>query len=317
MATSLKKTKGFWYAVTVIAAFVCISILAPLIANSRPLIHIAPQGGVYFPALIDYPEFRERDFRSDTPEAGWSLFPPVRYSYTEYDLDSIVTPPSAKHLLGTDEQGRDIAARMVHGSRNSFVISFFAVMIYVLIGIVIGALAGYFGGIVDIVISRIIEIMICFPLFFLLLALIAFLGQSIITIMLVIGLTGWTGTARIVRGEFLKLVNSPIVTGAKSIGAGHLRIIFRHLLPNALPPVLVTATFGFGGAILAESALSFLGFGIQPPEPSWGDILAQSRDFMDFAWWLAIIPGGAIFLVISAYNSLGRYIQNRHETNSR
>ncbi|MBL7685099.1 MAG: ABC transporter permease [Deltaproteobacteria bacterium] len=236
--------------------------------------------------------------------------PPIPYSPTQYDLNSILKPPSKAHWLGTDEQGRDVASRMIYGSQVSLSVGFVAVSLYVLIGIFLGALAGYFGGRFDLIISRLIEIMICFPTFFLILAVLAFVGPSIYNIMIVIGLTGWTGVARLVRGEFLKLRRSDYITAAQSQGASSFRIIFKHLLPNAMAPVLVSATFGIASAILVESSLSFLGFGVQPPTPSWGDILSQSRDFIDIAWWLTVFPGLAIFLTITSYNLAGEGLRD-------
>ena len=233
-----------------------------------------------------------------------------KYSPTAYDLDSVLLAPSGAHWLGTDEEGRDVLARMLYGTRISLSVGFISVFLYVSIGVVLGALAGYFGGWVDIVISRAIEIMICFPTFFLILAVLAFIGPSLVNIMAVIGLTSWPGIARLVRGEFLKLRRQDFVTAGRTVGAGSMRLIFRHILPNSLAPVLVSATFGIASSILVESSLSFLGFGVQPPTPSWGEILSQSRDFMDIAWWLAIFPGIAIFISITAYNLVGEGLRD-------
>ncbi len=234
----------------------------------------------------------------------------ARYSPTAYDLNAILLSPSMHHWLGTDAQGRDVFARMVFGTRVSLSVGFVAVVLYVAIGIFLGALAGYFGGWVDMVISRMIEVMICFPTFFLILTVLAFVGPSLYNIMVVIGLTSWPGIARLVRGEFFKLRGQDFVLASRVIGAGSLRIIFRHILPNGLAPVLVSSTFGVASAILVESGLSFLGFGVQPPTPSWGEILSQSRDFMDIAWWLAIFPGAAIFLTVTAYNLVGEGLRD-------
>ena len=232
------------------------------------------------------------------------------HSPTAYDLDAILLPPSHGHWLGTDEEGRDVLARMIYGTRISLSVGFISVILYVFIGMIAGALAGYFGGWVDMVISRLIEIMICFPTFFLILTVLAFIGPSLINIMVVIGLTSWPGIARLVRGEFLKLRGQDFVLAAKVGGASTSRLIFRHILPNSLAPVFVSATFGIASAILIESSLSFLGFGVQPPTPSWGEILSQSRDFMDIAWWLALFPGFAIFLSITSYNLVGEGLRD-------
>ncbi len=214
------------------------------------------------------------------------------------------------HFLGTDTNGRDVLARIIYGSRISMSVGFVAVSIYVLIGIILGSLAGYYRGTVDILISRFIEIMMTFPVFFLILIVLAMLKPSIMNIMVVIGITGWTGVARLTRGEFLKLVGRDFVTAAKALGAKSNRIIFKHILPNALGPVLVAATFGIAGAILTESALSFLGFGVPQPTASWGDILNNGRNSIHATWWLTIFPGFMIFITITAYNLVGEGIRD-------
>ncbi len=293
--------------VLVLALF-AVALFAPFIASDKPYIYAA-DGRLRFPILFDYPELEGMNFREGAVK-GFVLMPPVPYTSSEYDLDAIVMPPSARHVLGTDEQGRDLAARMIHGTRVSILIGFIAVFIYVTMGVIIGALAGYYGGVVDMVISRFIEVIICFPTFFLILTILALVGPSLVNVMLVIGVTGWTGIARIVRGEFLKIREMEFVQASRALGARDRAVIFRHMLPNALAPVLVSATFGIASTILIESSLSFLGFGVQPPTPSWGDILSQSRDFMDFAWWLTLVPGFAIFITITAYNLVGEGFQD-------
>lgn len=292
----------------VIALLALIAIAAPLIANNRPYIYIDPQGSVYFPLFRDYPHLRGLDFRSEELQ-GFKIFPPVAYSYSEYNLEEILIPPGRRHIMGTDEKGRDLAARMIYGTQVSLLVGFIAVAIYVAIGIIIGSLAGYYGGWVDLVISRFIEMVICFPTFFLILTILALWGPSMVSVMVVIGITGWPGVARIVRGEFLKLREMDFITASRAIGARDWRIIIRHMLPNALAPVLVTASFGVASTILIESSLSFLGLGVQPPTPSWGQILSNSNQFLDIAWWMTIIPGFAIFLTITSYNLIGEGIQ--------
>ena len=232
------------------------------------------------------------------------------YSPTAYDLDAILIPPSFPHPFGTDSQGRDLLSRLLFGTRVSLTVGLIAVALYVAIGLVLGAFAGYYGGWVDAVISRFTEIMLCFPTFFLILAVLAFIGPSIFNIMVVIGITSWPGIARLTRGEFLKLRGQEFVLAGRVAGASSFRLIFRHILPNSLAPVLVSATFGVASAILVESSLSFLGFGVQPPTPSWGEALSQSRDYMDIAWWLALFPGLAIFLTITAYNLVGEGLRD-------
>jgi peptide/nickel transport system permease protein len=199
---------------------------------------------------------------------------------------------------------------MIWGGRVSMAVGIVAVSIYVTIGVIVGSLAGYFRGICDLLISRIIEVVICFPSFFLILTIVAFVGPSIFYIMLAIGFTAWTGVARLVRGEFLRLGQQEFVLAGRALGYSPLRIIFRHVLPNALAPVLVSATFGIAGAILTESALSFLGFGVTVPWPSWGSILSSGRDAISRAPWLIYFPGIAIFLTITAYNLVGEALRD-------
>lgn len=209
---------------------------------------------------------------------------------------------------------------MLHGARISLSVGFVAEGIAVLLGILFGALAGFYRGWVDIVISRFIEIVICFPSFFLILVVIAYIEpekRSIFYIMLVIGLTGWTGIARLVRGEFLKLGELDFVQAGRALGASPWRIMFKHILPNALSPVLVSAAFGVAGAILTESGLSYLGFGAPPPTPSWGEMIKQGNENLDQAWWLIVFPGISIFLTVTIYNLAGDGLRDAMDPKSR
>ncbi|MDY6852633.1 MAG: oligopeptide ABC transporter permease, partial [Thermodesulfobacteriota bacterium] len=226
------------------------------------------------------------------------------------DVKSVLEGPSTAHLLGTDNLGRDVLSRMIWGSRISLKVGFVAVGIATLIGVFLGAVAGYYGGWVDAVIMRFVDLMLCFPAFFLILAVIAILEPSIWNIMIVIGVTGWMGVARLVRAEFLTLKGREFVLAAKALGANDGRIIFGHILPNAMAPVLVSATLGVAGAILTESALSFLGIGVQPPTPSWGNILTEGKDNISIAWWLSLYPGLAILITVLGYNLLGEGIRD-------
>lgn len=232
------------------------------------------------------------------------------HSPTDIDIDNILSPPTINHPFGTDDLGRDVLARMLYGSRVSLSVGFVAVGISVLIGIVIGSLAGYFGGRTDSLLMRFVDIMLTFPTLFLILAVIAIVGPGIYTIMVVIGITGWMDVARLVRAEFLTLKERDFVQAARATGAGHMRIIFRQVLPNALSPVFVAATFGIAGAILVESGLSFLGLGIQPPRPSWGNILTSGKDYIEVAWWLSLFPGLAILVTALSYNLLGEGLRD-------
>ena len=226
------------------------------------------------------------------------------------DLQNVLAPPSGEHWFGTDPLGRDVLSRMIWGARISLKVGFVATGLAILIGMILGAVAGYYGGLVDAVIMRFVDIMLCFPAFFLILAVIAFLEPSIWNIMIVIGLTGWMGVTRLVRADFISLRERDFVWAARAIGAGDARIIFLHILPNALASILVAATLGIAGAILTESALSFLGIGVQPPTPSWGNILTTGKDNIDIAWWLSLYPGLAILITVVGYNLLGEGIRD-------
>jgi len=226
------------------------------------------------------------------------------------DLKNVLAPPSCEHWFGTDQLGRDVLSRMIWGARISLKVGFVATGLAILIGMILGAVAGYYGGWIDATIMRFVDVMLCFPTFFLILAVIAFLEPSIWNIMIVIGLTGWMGVTRLVRADFISLRERDFVRAARAIGANDARIIFMHILPNALASILVAATLGIAGAILTESALSFLGIGVQPPTPSWGNILTAGKDNIDIAWWLSLYPGLAILITVVGYNLLGEGIRD-------
>ena len=218
--------------------------------------------------------------------------------------------PSFQHLLGTDQLGRDIFSRMLYGSRISLSVGFVAVAISIFIGVLVGALAGYYGRWIDSLLMRFVDTMLCFPSFFLILAVVALLGPSIFNIMIVIGVTSWMGTSRFVRAEFLSLRERDFTQAARALGVKDARIIFRHILPNALAPVFVTATLKVASAILIEAGLSFLGFGVQPPAPSWGNILTEGRTYIFDAWWLTVFPGLSILLTVLSFNLLGEGLRD-------
>ena len=227
-----------------------------------------------------------------------------------YDVKKILDAPSGLHPLGTDQLGRDVLSRMLYGARVSLAVGFVSVGIATAIGIALGSLAGYHGGMTDAMVMRLVDLMLVFPRFFLLLTVLGFLRPSIWTIMAVIGLTGWMSVARLVRAEFLSLREREFVLWSQSIGASAFRIIWRHILPNAIAPVLVAITLGVPAAILAESGLSFLGLGVQPPHATWGNILSEGKDAIEIGWWLSVYPGLAILVTVLAYNLLGEGIRD-------
>jgi peptide/nickel transport system permease protein len=228
-----------------------------------------------------------------------------RYDPNGVDLIHRLAPPNSFHWFGTDDLGRDVLARMMFGARVSLTIGFAATALALILGSLLGALAGYYGGVIDWFVSRVIEVVLCFPFLFLLLGIVALFNPSMTTILVALGLTSWTTEARFIRGEFLKVREMDFAQAARAIGARDGRIIFRHLLPNALAPVLVSASFGVAHAILVESALSFLGLGVAVPMASWGSILSIAEEFIDYAWWLVIFPGMAIFTTVAAFNIIG------------
>lgn len=246
------------------------------------------------------------------------FYPPIPFGPREQDVDSFYQPPlyakpaeqardvndTLTHLLGTDDTGRDVLVQMIYGTRIALTIGFVAVGIYITIGIILGAIAGYFGGLTDMAISRVIEVMLLFPTFFLILTLVGLIGPSLYIIMVVIGLTGWPTIARLIRGEVLKQRAIDYASAARALGASHPRIIFRHILPNALSPALVAAPFGIAGAIVTEAGLSLLGFGVRPPAPTWGTLLKLGNANYNY-WWLVVVPAAAIFLTVSVFNLVG------------
>ena len=226
------------------------------------------------------------------------------------NIGKILIAPSAEHFLGTDDLGRDVLSRMIWGSRISLMVGFVAVGISITIGVLIGALSGYYGGTVDNILMQFVDMMLSIPTFFLILAVIAITEPSIWNIMIVIGITGWMGVSRLVRGQFLALKEKDYILAARAMGARDRRTIFLHILPNAMSPVYVSAVLGVAGAILLESSLSFLGLGVQPPMASWGSIITTGKDTIEIAWWLSLFPGLAILFTVLGYNLLGEGLQD-------
>ncbi len=239
-----------------------------------------------------------------------AVFAPLVSPYDPDDImEDHITGPSLRHIFGTDDLGRDILSRILYGGRVSLSVAVIAVAVSVTIGILLGSMSGYFGGVTDEVIMRFTDIMLSFPTIFLILAIQSVLTPSIVNVMLVIGATSWMGIARLVRGEFLALKEREFVEAARAIGCSDLRIIFRHILPNSLPPVIVAGTLGMAGAILTESALSFLGLGVQPPMASWGNMLMDSQAYLIDAPWMAVIPGLVIVLAVLSLYFVGEALR--------
>jgi peptide/nickel transport system permease protein len=295
----------------VVCLLVFMALFADFLANDKPY-YLQYRGKTYFPIIRSYivaarlgqrpAELLNVDYKK--LEGAEAIFPPIPYRPSNINLLEPLEPPSAKHWFGTDKLGRDVMAGMIHGSRISLSIGFVAVGIAVLIGVVLGAIAGYFGSWVDLVISRIFEVMLSIPTFFLLITVAALLPPSIFLTMAIIGMTSWVGIARFTRNEFLRIRNQDYVTSAIALGVTDRKVMFKHILPNALAPVIVSVVLGIAGAILVESSLSFLGIGVPAELVTWGSIL-QEASTTTFAWWLAVFPGFAIFITVLAYYLVG------------
>lgn len=236
-----------------------------------------------------------------------AIFAPLitPYEYDAQELENMLQPPSKDHVFGTDEFGRDIYTRVIYGTRVSLQIGLIAVGISLIIGVVLGAIAGYYGGIVDHVISGVTDVAWAFPTTLLAIAIIASLGPSLVNVMISVALVYWSGYARLVRGEFLSLKEQEFVEAARALGYSDLRIIFRHILPNAIAPAIVLTTLSIPKAIIVESSLSFLGLGAQPPTPSWGSIINSGREYLIEAPWISLFPGLMIALIVLGFNLFG------------
>jgi peptide/nickel transport system permease protein len=234
----------------------------------------------------------------------------TRFDPDEIHLNEIYQPPSLKHPFGTDMNGRDVFARVLYGARISMSVGFISSGLAGIIGVLVGALAGFFGGKIDSLLMRLVDLILSIPSFFLLLMVIAMLEPNIYNVMIVIALTSWPGLARMVRAEVLSVRKREYIQAAIALGIGRWRIIWRHIIPNVMAPVFVAVTLGVASAILTESGLSFLGLGVQPPTPSWGNILAQGRSVMQFAWWMTVFPGLAIFITVLCYNLVGEGLRD-------
>lgn len=238
-----------------------------------------------------------------------AILAPILTPYDPVELGDVprmrYMPPNPQHLFGTDKFGRDIFTRVLYGSRISLAISFLAVLISIVFGSVVGAVAGYAGGFLDTVIMRIVDALMAIPRLFLLLTCVALFSGSIWLIIVLLGTTGWMTMARLVRGQILSLKRQDFVRAAEALGAGRKRIVLKHLIPNTLTVIIVAATLRIGGIILAEAALSFLGLGVPPPTPSWGQMVFEGRDVLLDAWWVSTFPGIIIAVTVIGYNLFG------------
>ncbi len=343
--TQFRKNRQGMLGLYLIVAIVAVALFAPLIANDRPII-CTFKGKLRFPAFATYVdnwvpwqsmryalksfELTDRYFpfsehyadleglswkeaRAEQPgDFGFSAWPPIEWNPQQFDPVAIKLRPSLSsgHLLGTDDRGRDVLARIVHGCVVAITVGVVAMGLATLIGVILGVVAGYFGKWVDLILSRVVEIVMCFPTFFLIIAVIAFVPPSIVNIMLVIVLVSWTGIFRLTRGEVLKSRAQEYVTAAEALGIGRGSIMFRHILPNSIAPVFVAVAFGIAGAVLTESSLSFLGFG-DANASSWGEVIAQGRQYVaEGLTHLVLAPGIVIFVTLTAFNLFGQGLRD-------
>jgi len=288
------------------------AVFADLLASDTPIAFSLDGHLHVFPGVFKTDGHVHHDNQSVVAaieeSGGWALIPPVPYGPNETKIAGGInwlSPPGRGHLLGTDDKGRDVLSRMIHGARSALLVGLGSVALYLLVAVLIGALAGYFGGLADRASLRVIETLSSFPTFFLILTLQGLLGAtSLYQLVLVIGLTRWTDVARLTRAEVMRVANEDFVVAARALGLGHLRILSRHVLPSAMGPALVAATFGVAGAILIETTLSFLGFGVPATTPSWGQLLTDAFQ-NEGCYWLAIFPGMLLFLTILSINLVG------------
>jgi peptide/nickel transport system permease protein len=340
--SQLKKSRDAMVGLVVIALIVLTALSAPLVANDQP-IAVKYKDEVSFPAFTSYvdiwvpwqsarnalkswkvgdsfplgdhyPSLEGRSWKramaEDPADVSWSLMPPVPWHPNRFDPEAVKSPPDDVHKLGTDDTGRDVLARIIHGCAVAVLVGIVSMSVAAFIGITLGVTAGYFGGWTDLVLSRITEIVMCFPVFFLIITVIAFVERSIFNIMVVLGLVSWTGIYRLIRGEVLKCKSLDYVMSAKALGVPTRRIMFRHILPNAVAPVFVAIAFGIASAVLLETSLSFLGFG-DISMPSWGEIVSQGRQYVTHGLtYLVLWPGLTIFLTLTAFNLFGQGLRD-------
>lgn len=289
-----------------------LSVFADLLASDMPIACELDGKSYLLPSIIEYPRLQDLDNQQIeqlvAAEGGWVILPPVPYGPDQVKVLGNVDwleAPERDHLLGTDDSGRDVLARIIHGSRSAQIVGLGSMVLSTLFGVILGALAAYFGGRLDRIVLTFVETLTAFPTLFLILAIQGLLGAtSLLQLVVIIGATRWTDIARVTRAEVLRIVNEDYVDAARALGLGNIRILSRHVLPGAVGPVLVAATFGIAGAILIESTLSFLGYGAPPPTASWGQLLTDAFN-TEGCYWLTIFPGLALFATVLSINLVG------------
>lgn len=321
-----KKRKLSTISLVLIFSMTIISFIAPLLANSKPL-YLNFKGKSYFPVFKDYTiddlgidgllfvDYRE--LKNDYERGDWDLWPLVEWDPFESnsDVDSYPSGPSSINLLGTDDRGRDVLTRIVYGFKPCIIYAFTVWFITTAVGIFFGGIMGFYGGRVDLIGQRVVEVLSTVPQFFLLIILISIFNPSLIMLIVVSSLFSWIGISYYVRGEFLKNRNKEFVEAARSMGAKKRSIIFKHILPNSLTPVITYAPFIIATNILGLAGLDFLGFGLEPPTPSWGELMDQAGRYYTVAWWLAVYPFTALFITLTLFNLIGDGVRDAMDPN--
>jgi peptide/nickel transport system permease protein len=304
------------YAIGLCVLVCLMALAADFLASDQPVFLIFGGRWYWFPNLFDAPQLRIYDpilLRQSLRPGDIALLPLVPWGYNSHDLSQILVPPNAEHWLGTDGSGRDVLARIIHGSRVSLAVGGLSVVVLLGVGVTLGTLAGYYGRLIDMLLMRLVDIVHAIPTILLLVTMLAVWAPqgygAVFAMTVVIGLVRWTDVARLVRGEILRVRTLDYVHAARAQGATDARIVWRHILPNAMSPILVSATFSLASAILIEGALSFLGFGIPDDMASWGGLLNEVRGNVE-AWWIAVFPGTAIFVTVTAVNVVGEGLRD-------
>jgi len=318
----LRRSRLAFIGTTVMACFAMVAILADLLASDLPIACRLHQKTYVLPNLTRPPALAAYDCQRTEDELGegdWAIYPLVRFGPTQTSargrIDALMPPFSTtagelSHPLGTDDRGRDVFARLVHGARTSLTVGLLSVVAFIGIGGVLGALAGFYGGFIDSIVARLIETLTAFPTIVLVLVVQGLVAHpTLSTMLLAIGLTRWTEVARLVRAEVMLVVSQEYVLAARALGARPWRVLAKHVLPNAVAPMLVAATFGVASVVLIEASLTFLRVGVPPPTPSWGEMLSEARDHA-LAWWLLLLPGFAVFTTVVALNLVGEALRD-------
>ena len=319
-----KNIKAASYSTVILVSMIIISLFAPLVANNRPL-YMYFKGESYFPAIVNYnvSEFDLEDIlivdykKLEFSDRDWAIWPIVRWDPFESNniVDSFPSAPTMDNVMGTDEAGRDVFARILYGLRYSMGYAVLVWILSLIIGIFLGGIMGYFGGKIDFCGQRIVEILSTVPYLFLILILVSIFSPSLSVLVFVTTLFAWIAPSIYIRAEFLKLRKREFVEGAKAIGLNDIKIMFRHILPNALTPIITFSPFYISGFIGGLASLDYLGFGLPVPTPSWGELLAQSQKHFTVAWWLAAYPSLALASTLILLNLIGAGVRDALDPN--